>query len=90
MTGFSKFSNPKFREIEKSRRRTKSKFFVSNWIKIFIDFVRDFFADLLTFFMDNPSNLEDDDLRWRTVDSTEFGLQTGFKLVRIWRVILPG
>lgn len=73
MVSFSRFLSP---ASMTSRRRSKSKTVVE-WFKYLVDFFRDFFADLMSFFRDSHTNFEDDDLRWRTVDSAEFGAHTG-------------
>jgi|LakMenEpi03Aug12_release.lakeMendotaPanAssembly.Ray.scaffolds.fasta_scaffold3707679_1 hypothetical protein len=57
--------------------KEKKKKMIYGFLKLVLNFFRDFFTDLFSIFKDDQSSIGEDDLRWRTVESGEFSRQTG-------------
>ena len=74
----SKMKNS-FRFQTRKEKEAKKKM-IYGFMKVIVNFFRDFFADLFSIFKDDQSSIGEDDLRWRTVESQEFSRQTGQSL----------
>ena len=57
-------------------KKMNEKKFLINWVHFFVDFFRDFFNDLFSFFATDirrhRSSFDDDDVRWKTMESGDF------------------